>query len=66
MTEHMDGLREADVPADMLPDVRRWWDAQLGALEKTHGAKWPDVKDWLFDYMNAEVRERIAKRRLGS
>ncbi len=56
---HMDGLREADVPPDLLPRVRGWWNRELAALQQAHGSRWPDHREWLHDYMNAEVRARL-------
>jgi hypothetical protein len=56
-------LKEADIPADLLPKVRAWWVKRMQEAERTHGAEWPKHREWLADYMNAEVRDRLRTRR---
>jgi hypothetical protein len=57
------GLREDGIPADLLPKVRQWWGRQMESIAKAHGAEWPKHRDWIADYLNAEVREILAKPR---
>lgn len=57
------GLREDGIPADLLPKVRQWWSRQMESIAKAHGAEWPKHRDWIADYLNAEVREILAKPR---
>lgn len=53
------GLKEDGIPADLLPKVQRWWDSQMQQIAFAHGASWPEHRDWIVDYLNAEVRERL-------
>jgi hypothetical protein len=55
-------LKEQNIPADLLPQARAWFDREMVRLEKVHGEKWPDHRDWLADYLNAEIAERVQKR----
>jgi hypothetical protein len=57
------GLNETNIPADLLPQAREWFAREMARLEKAHGAKWPDHREWLSDYVNAEIAERVEKRR---
>lgn len=57
-----DGLREEGIPPDVLPKAREWWARQMQQLARSHGSKWPEHRQWLADYLNEEVRERLAKR----
>lgn len=53
------GLREEGIPPDLLPKVRQWWLLQMQQIALAHGASWPEHRDWIVDYLNAEVRDRL-------
>jgi hypothetical protein len=53
------GLKEHDIPAELLPKVRQWWARQMQEIAAAHGANWPQHREWIADYLNAEVRERL-------
>lgn len=36
-----------------------WFQRQMAILEKVHGKRWPDHRDWLEEYLKAELRERL-------
>lgn len=55
-------LNEAGIPADLLPKARDWFDKEMARLEPLHGAKWTDHREWLADYLNEEIRERVQLR----
>lgn len=55
-------LDERGIPAALLPQARAWFDRQLVQLEKAHGPHWPANREWLVDYLNAELREFVSKR----
>lgn len=52
-------LNEQCIPSELRPQARAWFDKEIARLEKLHGAKWPDHRDWLADYLNAEIMERV-------
>jgi hypothetical protein len=54
-------LDEAGIPPHLLPRARAWFTREVRALERAHGDHWPAVKDWLVDYLRAELRELVAK-----
>lgn len=57
------GLKTDGIPADILPAVRAWWAREIERIAKAHGNEWPKHREWIEDYLNAEVRERLAKRK---
>lgn len=52
-------LNENNIPPALLPQARAWFGCQLTRLEKLHGPHWLAHRDWLVDYLNEEVRERV-------
>lgn len=60
----MPTLNEAGIPVDLLPKARAWFAREMARLEQIHGAKWADHRDWLADYVNAEIMERVKRRGL--
>ncbi len=58
-------LNETNIPLELLSKTRAWFARQLAQLEKAHGDRWPAHRDWLVDYLNAEVKERLKRRSLG-
>lgn len=54
-------LDEAGIPAELLSRARAWFTREVRKLEKHHGPHWPAVKDWLADYLRAELRELVEK-----
>ncbi len=55
-------INEKNIPPALLPKARAWFDRQIKHLEQAHGASWPDHREWLCDYLNAELREHLASR----
>ena len=49
------------VPTDLHARARTWFDRQMRHLERAHGPHWPANREWLIDYLNAELRELVAK-----
>ena len=64
MSLDIQGLKEDGIPADLLPQTRAWWSRQMEQLAKAHGDRWPDHREWLADYLNADIRERLKARGL--
>lgn len=54
-------LDESNIPQDMLPRARKWYDSQVQRLKAVHGKQWSETGEWLEDYLNAEVRELVWK-----
>lgn len=57
-------LKEQNIPPELLPQARTWFDRQMAQLEKAHGDKWPAHREWLADYLNEELREHVVKHQL--
>lgn len=57
------GLVETDIPEELRASTRKWWISQMQQLEQAHGERWPDNRDWLIDYMNADLRHRLTQRK---
>lgn len=55
-------LNEQNIPAELLPKARAWFDRQMQNLEQKHGAKWPEHREWLIEYLNADIRQHLVKR----
>lgn len=51
----------AGVPAHLHPRARAWFERQMRQLESAHGPDWPANREWLVDYLQAELRELVAK-----
>lgn len=56
------GLNEHNIPPHLLPRARAWYARQIADLEEKHGPAWPNVREWLEDYVNAELREHLEKQ----
>ena len=56
------GLNEQNIPPHLLPKARAWYARQIADLEQKHGPGWPNVRGWLEDYVNAELREHLQKQ----
>ena len=54
-------LDEASIPPALLPRARAWFTREVRSLERSHGKHWPAHKDWLMDYLRAELRELVEK-----
>lgn len=56
-------LNEAGIPPELLPRARAWFAGQTRLLERLHGPHWPANREWLVDYLQAELRARVADGR---
>lgn len=54
-------LKEQGIPEDLLPKARQWFNKEMARLAEVHGSAWERNRDWLVDYLNAEIRERVKK-----
>ena len=52
-------LIETNIPPALLPQARTWFNRQLVHLEQMHGNRWPEHRQWLIDYLNEDVRQRV-------
>lgn len=59
------GLNEHNIPPHLRPRARAWYARQIAYLEEKHGPAWPDVREWLEDYVNAELCEHLKKQEAG-
>jgi hypothetical protein len=59
----MASLNETGIPADLLPKARAWFAQEMSRLEKLHGDKWPDHREWLAGYVSEELRQRAQNPR---
>ena len=55
------GLNEQNIPSHLLLKARAWYARQIAELEQKHGPSWPNVRVWLQDHVNAELREHLQK-----
>jgi len=55
-------LNESAIPADLLPKARAWFARQMAQCAASHGSRWPDHREWIADYLNAELREHVARK----
>jgi hypothetical protein len=58
-------LDEQNIPPELLAQARAWFARQMALLERAHRERWPANRDWLVDYLNAEVQERLSERARG-
>lgn len=54
-------LDETDIPLQLQERARAWFTREVKQLERCHGDHWPANKDWLVDYLRAELRELVEK-----
>jgi hypothetical protein len=54
-------LIEDGIPPHLLERSRAWFAREVRKLERSHGPHWPAHRDWLIEYLNAELRELVAK-----
>lgn len=52
-------VTEPPTPDQVREQSRAWYMRQVEILSMSHGARWPSHKDWIEDYLKAEVRERL-------
>lgn len=52
-------LDETGIPPELLPQARAWFANQVQIIARQHGWHWPATKDWIADYLRAELRERV-------
>lgn len=52
-------LCEDGIPPEQLPLARAWFERQVQIIARQHGWHWPATKDWIADYLRAELRERV-------
>ena len=56
------GLNESNIPPALLPEARAWFQKQMDDCAAKHGDRWPDTREWLAEYFNAELREHLASK----
>lgn len=42
--------------------AQAWYESQMAKAERSLGPLWPAFKDWIDDYVRAELRERLIAR----
>lgn len=55
-------LDETPIPVELRPKAREWFARQMARCAASHGTRWPDHREWLADYLNAELAEHLAKK----
>jgi hypothetical protein len=53
-------LDESGIPERLRPRARAWFTREIAACARAHGPKWPEHREWVLDYMRAELRELVA------
>lgn len=49
-------------PAEVKDRAQGWFDRQVAVISKAHGDSWPDHKEWIEEYLKAEIKERLVAR----
>ncbi len=57
-----DLLDEKPISPELLPKARAWFARQMARCAASHGSRWPEHREWLADYLNAELRQHLAKK----
>lgn len=50
---------EDGIPPELLPRARAWFAREVATLQRVHGPHWPTHREWLLDYLRAELRELV-------
>jgi hypothetical protein len=56
------GLNENNIPPELLPKARAWFQRRMDYYAAKHGTAWADTREWIADYINEELREHLAKK----
>ena len=56
------GLNENNVPTELLPKARAWFQRRMDYYAAKHGSAWADTREWIADYINEELREHLARK----
>ena len=51
--------------AEILTAARRWYETELERCTRAHGARWPEHREWVDDYLGEELRLRLLARGWG-
>lgn len=46
-------------PAEIRRQAQEWFDRQVEIISKAHGPAWPEHREWIEDYLRAELRQRL-------
>lgn len=46
-------------PAEVREKAAAWFERQVAILQKCHGDRWPDNREWLEAYLREELRQRL-------
>jgi hypothetical protein len=52
-------IEEARTSGEIRQSARHWYDRQIEIIAKAHGPSWPAHRDWIDDYLRAEIRQRL-------
>lgn len=52
-------MSAALTPAQLRERAERWFEREMAIAERAHGARWPEHRDWVADYLRQEIRERL-------
>ncbi|WP_423459403.1 hypothetical protein [Ottowia sp. VDI28] len=46
-------------PAEIRRRARQWFDRQIEIIALAHGPSWPEHREWIEEYLVAEIRARL-------
>jgi hypothetical protein len=46
-------------PAEIRQRAQDWYDRQMAISAKALGDKWAEHRDWVSDYLQEEIRQRL-------
>lgn len=59
----MSGLTKSNAeqltPEEIRRRAREWFDRQIEIIALAHGSSWPEHREWIEQYLVAEIRERL-------
>lgn len=51
--------RSSHTPAQIRELSEKWYDRQVEVISMAHGPSWPQHREWIEDYLKAELRDRL-------
>ena len=46
-------------PEEIRQRATAWYERQIQVIALAHGPSWPEHREWIEDYLKAELRERL-------
>lgn len=53
---------DQETPAEIRAKADAWFARQCAISERALGDKWPEMREWVEDYLRQEIKERLIAR----